>query len=320
MNKNIIKPILITGSSGFIGSNLLRYFILNKVKVNIILRKNSNLWRINDLISSKYIEIHIADLSNKLRLKKIIDLIKPKTIFHLATYGAYSFQNDEDLLQKNIYESSINLLKYCSNYKFNSFINTGTNSEYGFKSNKMSENDILEPNSLYAVHKSAVTQYFRYVSISKKLPITSVRPFHVYGPYEDPKRLISNLIFNLIKGKMINLVSPSISRDMIYIDDCIDLYIKIAINNNDYGSVYNMGSGKSYSIKKIVEIAQKHTNTIASLKPKWNSMKNRSWDQEIWVSDMNLVKKKLNWKYSTNLNLGLKKTYLWMLNNTHLYS
>ena len=319
MNKNIIKPILITGSSGFIGSNLLRYFILNKIKVNIILRKKSNLWRIKDLISSKYVKIHIGDLSNNIRLKKIIDVIKPKTIFHLATYGAYSFQNDEVLLKKNIYESSINLLRYCSNYKFNSFINTGTNSEYGFKTKKMSESDILDPNSLYAVHKSAVTQYFRYISISKKLPITTVRPFHVYGPYEDIKRLIPNLLLNLIEGKMIKLVSPKISRDMIYIDDCIDLYIKIAINNNDYGSVYNMGSGKSYTIKRIVEMAQRHTKTNLILKPKWNSMGNRSWDQEIWQSNMSYVQEKLKWKNKISLDAGIKKTYLWLKQNKKLY-
>ena len=80
----------------------------------------------------------------------------------------------------------------------------------------------------------------------------------------------------------------------------------------------NIGSGKSYTIEKIFYTVKKIIKS--DVIPKWSTMRNRSWDQEIWVSDMNLVRKKLNWKYSTNLNLGLKKTYLWMLKNTHLYS
>ena len=320
MKSKIYQPILITGSTGFIGSNLLRYFVKNKIHTNIIIRKNSKLWRIKDIIKSKHISVHYSDLNNTKKISSIIDRIKPKSIFHLATYGAYSFQSNEDLIKKNILDCSINLLKSCEKYKFKIFINTGSNSEYGFKSKKMSENDILEPNSFYAVYKAAVSQYFRYLSISKKLHIVTVRPFHVYGPYEEPTRLIPNLISNLIKGKMIKLVSPNISRDMIFIDDCIDLYLQIAKNKNDFGSIYNIGTGKSFTIKEIVKITQKFTNTSNTLKPKWNSMKNRSWDQDKWISDMTLAKDKLNWKYKVNLNLGLKKTYLWLLKNIHLYN
>ncbi len=319
MKNKIALPILITGSSGFIGSNLLRHLIKKNIVCNIIIRKKSNTWRIKDLLKNKYVKVHYCDLGNKKNIYKIIDNIKPKTIFHLATYGAYSFQSDEELARKNIVDNSINLFKACNKNSFKIFINTGTNSEYGFKTKKMSEKDILEPNSFYAVFKSTVTQYFRYISIKNKLPIVTVRPFHIYGPYEESSRLIPTLILNLIRKKMINLVSPKISRDMLYIDDCVDLYIKIASIKNDFGAVYNMGSGKKITIKEIVEKAQKYTRTNKILKPKFNTMNKKSWDQEIWLSDMSLVKKKLKWKHKFNLDSGIKKTYIWLMKNKNLY-
>ncbi len=318
--KNIItKPILITGSTGFIGSNLLRYFVNNKINTNIIIRKKSKIWRIKDILNNQFVSIYYCDLNDKKKLSKIIDKIKPKSIFHLATYGAYAFQSDEDKIKKNILDTSINLFQSCNKYNFKIFINTGSNSEYGFKTKKMSENDILEPNSFYAVYKAAVSQYFRYISISKKLPIVTVRPFHVYGPYEEPSRLIPNLIINLLNNKMIDLVSPKISRDMIYIDECINLYLKIASFKNEYGAIYNIGSGVRTQIKYIVEKAQKYTNTQKTLKPKWNSMQKRKWDQEIWLSDMSIVKKKLRWKNKINLDEGIKLTTLWLKKNKKLY-
>ena len=79
-------PILITGAAGFIGSNLSRYFVNNDIKVNIIIKKSSDTWRIKDIL--KDLNIFYADISNKKEIKKIINKIKPKTIFHLATHGA----------------------------------------------------------------------------------------------------------------------------------------------------------------------------------------------------------------------------------------
>ena len=307
MLSKIQQPILITGASGFIGSNLLRFFVSKDIRVNIILRKQSNIWRIKDVINKS--KVFYVDLRDKENLDRIIEKIKPKSIFHLAAYGAYSHQDQMELIKSSILDSTINLINECKKFKFTIFINTGSNSEYGFRKNKMSENDLLIPNSHYAVFKAAATMFCQYESIVNKLPIITVRPFHAYGPYEEPTRLIPSLITNLLRNKKSRLVSPDIARDMIFIDDVIDLYLMIASKPTINGDIFNIGSGIQKTIKEIYLYLSKLLDS--DTKPEWNSMKNRSWDQKIWKADMTKVKNKFNWKPKYNLKRGLTKTISW---------
>ncbi len=308
MSNKISSPILITGSKGFIGANLLRRLInLKYKKINIILRNKKDIWRIKDLLPK--CEVTYLDLNNKKKLKEVISKIKPKTIFHLATYGAYSHQSEFIKIKKNIFDVTVNLLNECLKYNFETFINTGSNSEYGFKDKKMKETDLLEPNSFYSLFKSASTNYCELISSTHNKRIISIRPFHVYGPYEEKSRLIPTVINNIINNKKSNMVDPNISRDLIYIDDMIDLYLKITLNTKIKNGIFNAASGKQYKIIEIYtlinEILGKNINAH------WNKMKNRKWDQKIWVADISKAKKTLSWKPKNSLKEGLKKTVSW---------
>ncbi len=307
MLKKISTPILITGAKGFIGSNLLRKLIHEGYETNIILRNKDNCWRINDIINKT--NIFIEDLNNFQKINKIINNLKPKTIFHLAAYGAYEHQNEIEKIKVVNLDATINLLNACSMVDFNIFINTGSNSEYGYKKYPMKETDLLTPNSYYAVFKAASTLYCQYESINKKLPIITVRPFHVYGPYEEKTRLIPNLISKLLLNKCPPLSSPKNSRDMIYIEDAVNFYLSLTYQNVDYGSIFNLGTGMQYSIREIVDLTLELMDS--KVKPIWNSVKSRKWDQSTWKADMNKTKKILGWIPENSLKTGLSKTINW---------
>ena len=311
MLRKLNQPVLVTGSTGFIGSNLVRELLNKKINPHIIVRDESNLWRIKDII--KNTQVHYADLINFTEINSLVKKIKPRTIFHLAAYGAYAFQNDKELIKSSILDSTINFLDICAETGFDVFINTGSNSEYGFMDHAMSEVDTLKPNSYYSVFKSAATLYCQYTSIEKRLPIITVRPFHVYGPYEENTRLIPVLVNHLLNNKCPPLVDPDISRDLIYINDVIELLLLIAQNPTNNGDIFNIGSGKQYTIKEIFDITSELIG--ANIKPKWNTMKNRSWDQKKWVSDMTKVKTVLNWEPNISLKQGLSDFIQWSKNN-----
>jgi len=310
MKKLIKTPILITGSTGFIGANLTHYLVSAGYEVHLIIKNQSNTWRLNSIINN--INFYNADLIEFDKIELIINKIKPKTIFHLATYGAYPYQNEMDKIKFVNLDCTINLLRICEKHNFDIFINTGSNSEYGFKEDLMKESDILEPNSYYSVFKSASTLFCQYESIHKELPIVTLRPFHVYGPYEEPTRFMPVLINNLLNNNCPPLVSPHIKRDMIYIQDLIDFYIMVSTKLIGLGKIFNIGSGVQYSIEEIVKVAIDITNS--TVRPEWNTMSSRVWDSEKWGADMSLVQDTYNWEPNYNLYDGMKKTIQWYKN------
>ena len=164
-------------------------------------------------------------------------------------------------------------------------------------------------NSYYSVFKCSSTLYCQYESIKSNLQISTIRPFHVYGPYERESRLIPTLIGNMLKKKKIKLVSSKITRDLVYIDDVINFYLKIANQKNLRGEIFNLASGKKTTIKKIYNSLKIITNY--HIKNEWGSMKNRYWDQAIWFANTSYVQKKLQWKPQVDLKKGLEKTVNW---------
>lgn len=306
---------LITGTTGFVGSCLLRRLINRNKKVKIILRKQANPWRIRDILDRT--TIHISDLSDAQALKKIIEKIKPDIIYHLATYGAYSYQNEPDRIINTNILGVWNLLKACADTEYELFINTGSSSEYGFKRLPMKETDLLEPKSYYAVTKCSQTLLCSYVAQTEKKPIVTLRPFSVFGPYEEPKRLIPTLFRALYLNERINLVSPGIARDQIYIDDVIDAYSLLERLKKFPGEVFNIGTGIQSTIKKVVETAVKVTGRTTDFN--WGGMEKRGWDANNWVADISKTEKLLNWKPKISLERGLSLNWKWFKENKHFY-
>ena len=310
------RKYLVTGATGFIGSQLLRRLVSNNEDAHIIIRKEANLWRIKDILSK--VTCHVSDLSDAEELTQIVDNIKPHIIYHLATYGAYSFQNAPDkIIQTNIL-GTWNLLKAVSHIDYELFVNTGSSSEYGFKESPMKETDVLEPASYYAVTKSSQTLLCFHIAREEKRPIVTLRPFSVYGPYEESARFIPTLMRALYFKEKMNLVSPEISRDHIYIDDVVDLYLMVDRLKNFSGEIFNMGTGVQSSIKDVVQTAVRVTGETADFR--WGDMKPRMWDTTRWVADVSKSKQLLDWSPKVTLEKGLFLTWEWFKADHSLYN
>ncbi|MCX6727086.1 MAG: NAD(P)-dependent oxidoreductase [Candidatus Shapirobacteria bacterium] len=309
------RIFLITGASGFIGSVLLHKLTEQKQTVHLILRNESKTWRIADLLDK--VTIHYSDLSNVSELTKIIKKIKPNIIYHLATNGAYSYQKDANQIIETNILGTWNLLQACNTTNYDLFVNTGSSSEYGLKKNAMKETDLLEPASYYAVTKCAQTLLCSHIAKQEHRPIVTIRPFSVYGPYEEPKRFVPTLMNALFFNKEMNLVAPETARDQIYVDDMVDAYLKIEELKNNPGEYFNIGTGIQSTIKEVVDTAVKVTGKTAQFK--WGGMEKKSWDTNHWVADVSKAGRLLKWTPKINLEQGLKLTWDWFQNNHKFY-
>lgn len=303
----------VTGATGFIGANIVRRLVNMGEEVHIIIRKQSNPWRIKDIITR--IKVHYGDLQNKDEIERIVENVKPTVIFHLGVYGAYPFQQDVNQMIGTNILGTVNLVNACIRNKFKIFINTGTSSEYGFKREKAAETSWLEPNSYYAVSKASATLYSNYTAKKYELPMVTFRLYSAYGPYEEPTRFVPTLIKTAFKGKLPNLVSPKISRDYIFVEDIVNAYLMAAKapHKLGIGEIYNIGTGRQTTIKDMVCIVKEMMEIKAN--PKWNTMTPRIWDTTTWIADINKIKSKLGWRPRYNVKEGLEQTIEWFRHN-----
>lgn len=166
--------------------------------------------------------------------------------------------------------------------------------------------------------KAAATLFCRSEAVRKGLPIVTLRLFSPFGPWDDPKRLIPYVIKSLLAGEPPTLSSPHSVRDYIFIDDVIDCYVSFIGRPASSGVVFNIGSGRQYSIGEVVERLRKIIDN--SITPRWGVIPDRRIEPSCWVADMAQTARKLDWVPTIPLEEGLARTVNWLRNNLKFYS
>ena len=303
-----MKRVIITGATGFVGANLARRLLREGHEVHLLVRPNHAAWRIEDIRQD--VRLHELQLHDAGAVTRVVSEIRPEWIFHLAAYGAYSRQIDlEQMVLTNI-NCTINLVNACLKTGFEAFVNPGSSSEYGFKDHAPAESDPLEPNSHYAVTKAAATMFCRYTAQSRRVHLPTLRLYSVFGPYEDPGRLLPALILRGLKGELPPLADPDVARDFVYVDDVVEACLLAAkVRTREWGAIYNVGTGVATTLREVVNVVRRVMNIGAE--PVWNTMPNRSWDTKVWVSDNRKICSELHWQYRNNFEAGFRLMLDW---------
>lgn len=310
-----MKRVIITGGTGFVGANLARRLLQEGHEVHLLVRQGFAPWRIEEIRAD--VRLHEVDLGNRESLLPVIDEIRPDWVFHLATHGAYSSQNDLSQIVRTNILGTVNLVEACLKSGFEAFVNTGSSSEYGFKDHAPSEKEWLEPNSYYAVGKASATLFCRHTAQSRGVLLPTLRLYSVYGPYEEPARLMPALIVRGLRGKLPPLVNPDVARDYVYVDDICEAYLLAATRTGqEPGAVYNLGTGVQTSLGEVVSTARKLMNITAE--PQWGAMPNRQWDTSVWVADHRKALDELGWRPEFTFERGLGRMHGWFLENPEL--
>ena len=310
--------ILVTGASGFIGANLVRSLLNEDNDVSVFMRDASRAWRLSDIVNK--LRVYPIDLTNKEEVARAVHAIKPELVFHCATYGGYPSQkNSAGIMQTNVLGSLFlfEALEACASAHH--IINIGSSSEYGLKQSPMRETDALEPSTPYGVAKVAQTLLATHFAREKNLPIVTLRPLSVYGPYEELGRLISDIMIAIVTKKPLMLSSPAPRRDFVFTDDIIEAFRKAIQKPAHTNKIYNIGNGKDYSVGDVINLVKEITDTTISII--WGSQeKMRSFNTSAsWVADISKAREHLDWQPRYSLQKGLEKTYQWYQKNIHLY-
>jgi dolichol-phosphate mannosyltransferase len=303
------RRVLVTGGTGFVGANLVRRLLADGHAVHLLVRREHADWRLDGIRDDVALhEVSLGDLSS---LSSMASTVKPEWIFHLAASGAYSWQQDLDRMVATNVLGTMNLVRACLGTGFEAFVNTGSSSEYGYKDHAPGEREWVEPNSHYAVTKASATMFCRLTAQQKDVHVPTLRLYSVFGPWEEPNRLVPTLIVRGLEGTLPPLVDPDVARDYVYADDVCEAYVRAAVMpGQERGAVYNVGSGMQTTLREIVDAARRVMGI--PVEPVWGSMPNRRWDTSVWVSAPAAIRMALGWSATTSVEDGLRRTVAWM--------
>ncbi|GAB3339260.1 hypothetical protein GCM10027299_52070 [Larkinella ripae] len=303
-------PIFVFGASGFIGANLFDQLFQLRKDCYALTHDATKAWRLKLLNVPAENVIHCDILSYK-SVQEIFDRYKPQTIFNLAAYGAYSKQKNVNLTYETNVNGTVNILENCTPETV--YIHAGSSSEYGFNCTAPKETDRVEPNSHYAVSKVSAAYMLEFYARVHGLKTLNLRLYSIYGGWEEPDRLIPRLVEEARKNTLPPLVSPDISRDFVYIDDCVEAFVDAAlkVDKTISGRSYNVATGQKTTMRELVDETRQTFGL--SVEPVWGSMGNRQWDLSDWYGDPAAAQTDLGWQARTPLGEGLRKTANWQV-------
>lgn len=306
---------LLSGAAGFVGANLCRRLVQEGAEVHILVKPRTALWRIEDIRAHLF--LHMIDIRQEEDLQRLIRSIRPDVIYHLATSGAYHYQTDvQTILSTNVL-GLWNLLNACDQVDYKLFVNTGSSSEYGTKSSAMQETDLLTPNSVYGVAKAAQSLLCQQHAQTHDRPIVTLRLSSVYGPYEEPTRLIPRLVVAALDHCPLDMVAPATARDFIYIDDVVETYLKIDALHACRGEIFNLGTGRQASLAQVVQTLEAHLGRPVTIR--WNAMAPRSWDTTTWVTDVSKLQRLVEIRPQISLSEGIARCVAWFSQHREFY-
>lgn len=301
-------PILVTGASGFVGANLYKMLAAIRGDVFAVVNREKG-WRLVDVNDEYVIAVDVNDFA---ATKNLVNSVAPQTVFDCVAYGAYSFEEDTNLIYQTNFQAIVNLVSLLSANPFAAYIHAGSSSEYGTNCTAPSEDSVCEPNSPYAVSKVAVAGYLRFMGKQRGFPCANLRLYSVYGPLEDTSRLFPNLLRQALAGDLPPFVDPRTSRDFIHVDDTCAAFILAAAKMNPgiYGESFNVGTGIKTTIAELAEVTKRLFEV--KTEPKFGTMEGRSWDLADWYADPRKAKEKLGWSAAIKLEDGLRTMSKWV--------
>lgn len=288
--------VLVTGASGFLGSHLCQRLLHRGVEVHAVSRTRES-------VPSENPRWWKVDLEDYATTKNLFESVKPHVVIHLSGLAT----GDPDIryflpMFRSQLLATVHVLAVSAEIGCRRIVLTGslTEPQAGQVDNP--------PSSAYAASKWASNAFGRMFHCLYQTPVVIVRPFMVYGPNQNPKKVIPYSIQSLMRGDQPRLTSGKWRADWIYVDDVIEGFIAAMVIPGIEGSTLDLGTGQLVSveamIRQIVEIMG------VSIEPQFGALSNRVCE-EVRAADIEQTRRVLGWEPKISLYEGIRKTVEW---------
>ncbi len=298
-----MAKVLIPGGFGFIGSYLTQACVQRGDEVTVLSIDRRQPCIPLDLTRIRHITV---DLRDRETTRQVLKNESPELVFNLSGYIDHApyFHGGRDVLDQHFWAVQ-NLLEAIQRSDMRLFVQAGSSDEYGSAPSPQSEGMRENPISPYSMGKAAATQLIQSLSRTEGFPGVVARFFLVYGPGQDSKRFIPQIIQGCLSDKPFAVSEGKQLRDFAFVEDIVEGLLTLERNPTVCGQVINLASGIPVSIRAVIEHVQK---LCARGQPTYGAVPYRTGENMSLVADISLARKTLGWSPKTSLEEGLKKT------------
>lgn len=301
------NKVLITGISGFLGSQIAQKLCDKGFELIALKRETSDLSRCNEFSAN----VNWINISENWE-QKVIEL-NPQIIIHSAWEGVGAQERDNWQVQTNNLQFTLKLLSIAKEVNVEKFISFGSQAEYGYFSGVIDENYILEPKSAYGLSKHLCSQTIKVFCEQNNIDWYWLRLFSFFGEKEASNWFIPTLIKNISDNKPMDMTPGEQRYAYMYIEDLAEIICNL-IKSSAISGIYNLSSKNSVSLKEIVE---KIINIIKPLKSQVNfgAMPYRDNQPMLIQGEVSKLEGQIGEFNETSFDINLKKVVEYIINN-----
>ena len=310
-------PVLVTGADGFIGSHLVERLVAEGARVRAFCVYNSRGsagWLDGlDAATRSAIDIRLGDIRDGRFVERATDGIE--VVFHLAALIAipYSYTAVESFIDTNV-RGTMHVLEAAGRAGVRRVIQTSTSEVYGTPDTlPITELHPLRAQSPYAASKVAADQLALAYYRSFGTPVVVLRPFNTYGPRQSERAVLPTMLRQLLAGRTeIKLGRLDPRRDLTFVADTVDGFVRAATTDGIDGETIQLGTGRAESIGELFTLATRLLGVDARAVEDPARLRPDASEVMVLRSDPTRARELLGWEARTSLEDGLAATIEWL--------
>jgi dTDP-glucose 4,6-dehydratase len=315
--------VLVTGAGGFIGSHLAERLAREGARVRGFVRYNSR--RDAGLLAdvapeaARDIEIVMGDLKDPESVRRAV--AGTEVVFHLAALVGipYSYHAPLDYVQTNVLGTA-HLLAAAREAGVRRVVQTSTSEVYGTAQYApMDERHPLQGQSPYAASKIAADKLAESYHRSFDLPVATIRPFNTYGPRQSARAVIPTIITQALAGPTVRLGALHPTRDLTYVSDIVEGFLRVGSDARAVGEVFNVGAGRELAVEDLVQVVGRALGTPLRIEVEPERVRPARSEVERLLCDAARAREILGWRPAVSLEGGIAATIEWIRGHLDRY-
>lgn len=316
------KRVLVSGAGGFIGSHLTERLVELGAETRALVHyrsDNAKGW-LETSPRKGEIEIVAGDVRDGESVRQAMR--GRDVVFHLAALIGipYSYQAPLSYVRTNV-EGTLNIMQAARDLGVERVVHTSTSEVYGSaRYVPIDEGHPLQAQSPYAASKIGADKLAEAFFLSFGLPVVTVRPFNTFGPRQSARAIVPTIVTQCLAGAPIRLGNVHPRRDLNYVTDTVEGFIRAAESTEAVGRTINLGSGSEIAVGDLACTIGRLVDRRVEIRSDHERVRPEKSEVERLLADNTVARTVLGWESAVSLEEGLRLTIEWIREHLGRYS